>query len=123
FVEFQQWCADEQLRKCADVAASLGMPIGLYLDVAVGVRSGGFDAWLEQSAIARQLSVGAPPDLLNTAGQNWGLAGFNAQGLEQRGFEPFREMLRASFRYAGAIRLDHILGLQRLYLIPSGFQA
>jgi len=118
FNEFLQWCADEQLRGCADLAASLGMPIGLYLDVAVGVRSGGFDAWLEQGAFARSLSVGAPPDLLNTAGQDWGLAGFNPVGLEARAFEPFREMVRASCRYAGAVRLDHVLGLQRLYMIP-----
>ena len=123
FVEFQQWCADEQLRRCADLAASLGMPIGLYLDVAVGVRSGGFDAWLEPTAVARGLSVGAPPDLLNTAGQNWGLAGFNPVVLERQCFEPFREMVRASFRYAGAVRLDHVLGLQRLYLIPNGLAA
>jgi 4-alpha-glucanotransferase len=123
FVEFLQWCADEQLRGCADLAASLGMPIGLYLDVAVGVRSSGFDAWLEQAAVARELSVGAPPDLLNTAGQDWDLAGFNPVGLERQCFEPFREMVRASFRYAGAVRLDHVLGLQRLYLIPKGVAA
>lgn len=123
FVEFLQWCADEQLRACADLAASLGMPIGLYLDVAVGVRSGGFDAWLEQTVLARDLSVGAPPDLLNTAGQDWGLAGFNPVGLERRAFEPFRAMVRASFRYAGAVRLDHVLGLQRLYMIPNGLGA
>jgi len=123
FVEFLQWCADEQLRGCADLAASLGMPIGLYLDVAVGVRSGGFDAWSEQAAFAHGLSVGAPPDLLNTAGQDWGLAGFNPVNLERQSFEPFREMVRASFRYAGAVRLDHVLGLQRLYLIPSGLGA
>lgn len=123
FVEFLQWCADEQLRGCADLAASLGMPIGLYLDVAVGVRSGGFDAWFEQAVLVRDLSVGAPPDLLNTAGQNWGLAGFNPVGLESQAFEPFREMVRASFRYAGAVRLDHVLGLQRLYMIPNGLGA
>ena len=97
------------------------MKVGLYLDVAVGVQSDGFDAWNEQAAISRHLGVGAPPDPLNTAGQNWGLAGFNAAGLEIRSFEPFREMLRASMRYAGAIRLDHVLGLKRLYLVPRGF--
>ncbi|WP_438274783.1 4-alpha-glucanotransferase [Nitrobacter sp.] len=120
FVEFVQWCAATQLQSCADIAAKRGMAIGLYLDVAVGVQAGGFDAWNEQVAISRALSVGAPPDQLNTAGQDWGLAGFNAAGLEASGFEPFREMLRASMRYAGAIRLDHVLGLNRLYLIPSG---
>jgi 4-alpha-glucanotransferase len=99
------------------------MRVGLYLDVAVGVQSGGFDAWNEQAAISRHLSVGAPPDPLAPAGQNWGLAGFNAAGLELRSFEPYREMLRASMRHAGAIRLDHVLGLKRLYLVPHGFDA
>ncbi len=121
FVEFVQWAADRQLRDCRDLAKRLGMKVGLYLDVAVGVQSDGFDAWNEQVAISRHLSVGAPPDPLNTAGQNWGLAGFNAAGLELKSFEPYREMLRASMRYAGAIRLDHVLGLKRLYLVPHGF--
>ncbi|HEU4805069.1 MAG TPA: 4-alpha-glucanotransferase, partial [Nitrobacter sp.] len=120
FVEFVQWCAVSQLQSCADLAAERGMAVGLYLDVAVGVQAGGFDAWNEQNAISRGLSVGAPPDQLNTAGQDWGLAGFNAAGLEASGFAPFREMLRASMHFAGAIRLDHVLGLNRLYLIPSG---
>jgi 4-alpha-glucanotransferase len=123
FVEFMQWSADRQLGRCRRRARELGMKVGLYLDVAVGVQSDGFDAWNEQSAISRHLSVGAPPDLLNTAGQNWGLAGFNAAGLEITSFEPYRAMLRASMRHAGAIRLDHVLGLKRLYLVPHGFAA
>jgi 4-alpha-glucanotransferase len=123
FVEFAQWIADRQLRACQALARQLGMKVGLYLDVAVGVQAGGFDAWNEQAAISRYLSVGAPPDPLNTAGQNWGLAGFNAAGLKMKSFEPFREMLRASMRYAGAIRLDHVMGLKRLYLVPHGFAA
>jgi 4-alpha-glucanotransferase len=123
FVEFVQWTADRQLQACRDLAASKGMKVGLYLDVAVGVQSDGFDAWNEQVAISRHLAVGAPPDTLNTAGQNWGLAGFNAAGLEIKSFEPYREMLRASMRHAGAIRLDHVLGLKRLYLVPHGFAA
>jgi 4-alpha-glucanotransferase len=123
FVKFVQWCADQQLRSCRDLAAKLGMKVGLYLDVAVGVQADGFDAWKEQVAISRHLAVGAPPDSLNTAGQNWGLAGFNAAGLEVQSFEPYRDMLKASMRYAGAIRLDHVLGLKRLYLVPHGFAA
>jgi 4-alpha-glucanotransferase len=123
FVEFVQWAADRQLQACRDLAAKKGMKVGLYLDVAVGVQSDGFDAWNEQVAISRHLAVGAPPDPLNTAGQNWGLAGFIAAGLEIKSFEPYREMLRASMRHAGAIRLDHVLGLKRLYLVPHGFAA
>jgi 4-alpha-glucanotransferase len=123
FVEFVQWTADQQLQSCQRLATKLGMKVGLYLDVAVGVQSDGFDAWNEQVAISRHLAVGAPPDPLNTAGQNWGLAGFNAAGLEVQSFEPYRDMLRASMRHAGAIRLDHVLGLKRLYLVPHGFAA
>lgn len=122
FVEFVQWTAECQLHACKQLAARLGMKVGLYLDVAVGVQSDGFDAWNEQEAISRRLAVGAPPDALNTAGQDWGLAGFNSGGLEAQSFLPFAEMLRASMRHAGAIRLDHVLGLKRLYLVPSGFR-
>jgi 4-alpha-glucanotransferase len=123
FVEFVQWTADRQLQSCRDLATRLGMKVGLYLDVAVGVQADGFDAWNEQVALSRHLAVGAPPDALNTSGQNWGLAGFNAAGLEIKSFEPYRDMLRASMHYAGAIRLDHVLGLKRLYLVPNGFAA
>ncbi|MGL3107444.1 4-alpha-glucanotransferase [Bradyrhizobium sp. BR 1432] len=122
FVEFVQWTADSQLHAAKELASQLGMPVGLYLDVAVGVQSNGFDAWNEQMAISRHLAVGAPPDVLNTVGQDWGLAGFNAGGLEAQSFVPFADMLAASMRHAGAIRLDHVLGLKRLYLVPRGFK-
>ncbi|MDB5500111.1 MAG: 4-alpha-glucanotransferase [Tardiphaga sp.] len=123
FIEYVQWNADLQLKACYDLTAKLGMKVGLYLDVAVGVQSGGFDAWNEQIAVSRHLSIGAPPDLLQPAGQNWGLAGFNGSGLEVQSFAPFKDMLRASMRYAGAIRLDHVLGLNRLYVVPHGYAA
>jgi 4-alpha-glucanotransferase len=123
FVEFVQWTADRQLGAAAGLAKKLGLKVGLYLDVAVGVQADGFDAWNEQVAISRHLGVGAPPDPLNTAGQTWGLAGFNAVGLELESFAPYRDMLRASMRHAGAVRLDHVLGLKRLYLVPQGFTA
>jgi len=122
FVEFVQWTADSQLHAAKELAHQLGMRVGLYLDVAVGVQSNGFDAWNEQTAISRHLAVGAPPDVLNTIGQDWGLAGFNAGGLEAQSFVPFADMLAASMRHAGAIRLDHVLGLKRLYLVPRGFK-
>lgn len=122
FIEFVQWTADSQLHAARELASQLGMRVGLYLDVAVGVQSNGFDAWNEQTAISRHLAVGAPPDVLNTAGQDWGLAGFNAGGLEAQSFVPFADMLAASMRHAGAIRIDHVLGLKRLYLVPRGFK-
>jgi len=118
--EYVQWIADRQLMRCRDRARALALPVGLYLDIAVGVRPDGFDAWDRPDALIRTLAVGAPPDMLNTAGQNWGLAGFSGVGLEARAFGPYRDMLRAAMHYAGAIRLDHVLGLKRLYLIPDG---
>ena len=120
FHEYVQWIADQQLMACRDRAHALGLPVGLYVDIAVGVRADSFDAWNAPDAIVRRLAIGAPPDLLNTIGQDWGLAGFSGVGLQASGFAPFREMLRASMRYAGAIRLDHVLGLKRLYFIPAG---
>ncbi|HZS64907.1 MAG TPA: 4-alpha-glucanotransferase [Xanthobacteraceae bacterium] len=123
FREFVQWNAHEQLDACRARAKALGMAIGLYLDIAVGVRPEGFDAWSGQGSIVADAYIGAPPDALNTEGQNWGLAGINPVALEQAEFEPYRRMLEASMRYAGAIRLDHVLALKRLFLIPKGLQA
>src|SRR5262249_19549655 len=120
FFAFTQWVADTQLAQCCHKARELALPIGLYLDVAVGVEAGGADAWSEQEAVLNSLSVGAPPDILNTPRQNWGLSGFSPSGLEAREFEPFRQMLREAMRYSGAVRLDHVLGLRRLFVIPHG---
>jgi 4-alpha-glucanotransferase len=121
YVEFLQWIAHRQLQQCKDLASDLKMQVGLYLDIAVGVKPDGFDAWNSQGVIAHELRIGAPPDLLNTAGQDWGLASYSAAGLEATLFQPYCDMLAASMRYAGAIRLDHVLGLHRLYQIPAGF--
>jgi 4-alpha-glucanotransferase len=120
YVEFVQWLAHEQLDRCRAYARERGLPVGLYLDVAVGVRRDGFDAWCDQDAIVQDMTIGAPPDLLNRSGQDWGLAAFNPVALEDRSFAPYRRMLQASMRYAGAIRLDHVLGLKRLFLVPAG---
>lgn len=117
---FMQWCAHDQLRACAEEAKSIGLPIGLYLDVAVGVDAGGADAWAQRASFAPSLSIGAPPDVYNPAGQDWGIVSFHPQALIESDFSSFRQMLRAVMRYAGAVRLDHALGLNRLFLIPSG---
>jgi 4-alpha-glucanotransferase len=123
FVEFAQWLAHEQLDRCRARAREHGLPIGLYLDVAVGVRRDGFDAWCDQDAIVPDMTIGAPPDLLNRSGQDWGLAAINPAALEDCDFEPLRRTLQASMQYAGAIRLDHVLGLKRLFLVPAGRSA
>jgi 4-alpha-glucanotransferase len=120
FFEFVQWLAHAQLDRCRMRARERGLPIGLYLDIAVGVRRDGFDAWRDQDAILSGMAIGAPSDALNLSGQEWGLAAFNPVALEDRQFEPYRRMLQASMHYAGAIRLDHVLGLNRLFLVPDG---
>jgi 4-alpha-glucanotransferase len=120
YIEFVQWIADRQLAACKDEARRLGLPIGLYTDLAVGVEPGGADAWSGQDSVLRQVEVGAPPDALNLSGQAWGLAAFNPRGLEAQGFDPFERLLSDTMRHAGAMRLDHVLGLNRLYLIPFG---
>lgn len=123
FHAFVQWQADRQLARCRDLARALRLPIGLYLDVAVGVIPDGADAWSEQDALMRGLSVGAPPDFYNPAGQNWGLASFHPAALIRSDFALLRQTLRASMRYAGAVRLDHVLGLNRVYVVPDGCTA
>ncbi len=119
YFEFVQWIAHNQLDRCRERTATRGLPIGLYLDVAVGARAEGFDAWSEPGAVLSTVEIGAPPDMLNTAGQKWGIAGVNPIGLKARAFEPFRRVLRASMGYAGAIRLDHVMALQRQFLVPD----
>jgi 4-alpha-glucanotransferase len=92
----------------------------LYLDLAVGVDPDGADAWSNQSAVLSGFSIGAPPDEFNPAGQDWGLAPFNPHALPDSDFAAFRELLGSAMRHAGAVRLDHVLGLMRLFLVPHG---
>jgi 4-alpha-glucanotransferase len=123
FHEFIQWIADRQLRACRDRARESGLPIGLYIDLAVGIDPQGADAWSQQDVILTTVSIGAPADDFNPSGQNWGLAPFNPHALPLNDFEPMRRLMRASMAYAGAIRLDHVLGLKRMFMIPHGGSA
>lgn len=123
FEEFMQWTADRQLKACMDAAKKEHMPIGLYIDVAVGIDPAGADAWSRQAAIVSAVSIGAPPDDFNPAGQDWGLAPFNPLTLSQDDFAALRQVLSAAMRYAGAIRLDHVMGLKRVFMIPHGLGA
>jgi len=96
------------------------MPIGLIADLAVGADSGGSQCWARQDETLLGLSVGAPPDLLSYTGQNWGLAAFSPRGLALNGYGAFIEMLRTAMRHAGGVRIDHALGLTRLWVVPDG---
>ena len=104
----------------AGSACAAGMRIGLIADLAVGAHGSGSQIWTRQSEFLPSVSVGAPPDLLNRSGQNWGISAFSPAGLRANGFRAFIEMLRANLAHAGGIRIDHVMGLQRLWIIPQG---
>lgn len=120
---FLQWLADEGLAGAQQAARDAGMHIGLISDLAVGTDTGGSHAWSRQSEMLIGLTVGAPPDALAATGQNWGLTAFSPRALRRHGFEPFLEMLRGVMRHTGGVRIDHVLGLGRLWLIPDGASA
>ena len=114
-----QWLLEEQLESAQQLARSHGMGLGLYCDLAVGVNEGGSDTWSEPAMYALGMHVGAPPDPLATAGQDWGLPPLNPVRLEAGRFQPFIETIRANMRHAGALRLDHVMGLMRLFWTGS----
>jgi 4-alpha-glucanotransferase len=117
FFAYLQWLAAEQLEQAQRAAATV-MPLGLYLDLAVGVTPEGAEAWADRDSIVAGVSLGAPPDEFNEAGQNWGLAPLSPHGLRARAYAPIIEILRSGMRHAGAVRIDHILGLQRTFWWP-----
>jgi 4-alpha-glucanotransferase len=123
FFQFLQWVADRQLGEAAAAGRDNGLAIGLYRDLAVGVNPHGAEAWADRELVVPGASIGAPPDPLSRAGQDWGLAPINPLVLRRRGFVPFISALRANMRHAGVLRIDHVMGLQRLYWVPSGSPA
>lgn len=120
FHQFLQWLAERSLAEAQSRARAAGMQLGLVADLAIGLHSGGSHAWSRRHELLVDLSVGAPPDQLNRQGQNWGLTAISPEALAFEKFAPFLATLRASLRHAGGIRVDHILGLNRLWLIPEG---
>jgi 4-alpha-glucanotransferase len=125
-VDFQvwaQWIADSQLQEAARHAEANGIRLGLYRDLAVGSSAAGAEAWSNPHVVAGQARAGAPPDIVNPAGQDWGLPPFNPRALRQAGYAPFIELVQANMRYSGALRIDHVVGLQHLYWVPVGQNA
>ena len=120
FYAFCQWLVARSLERVQQAARSAGMRIGLIADLAVGADGAGSQAWSRQDELLATLTVGAPPDILNRAGQSWGISAFSPEGLQRSGFRAFIEMLRANFAHAGGLRIDHVLGLNRLWVIPEG---
>ncbi len=117
---FLQWIAEHALAAAQRRARQSGMRVGLIADVAVGTNSGGSSAWARPQDMLVGLNVGAPPDLFNTRGQDWGLTTFSPHALVAEGFAPFLATLRAAMRCAGGVRIDHAMGLMRLWVIPDG---
>ncbi|OZF46421.1 4-alpha-glucanotransferase [Rhodococcus sp. 14-2470-1b] len=119
FHKWLQWICDQQLARAQRTATAAGMDIGIMHDLAVGVHRQGADAWTLGSALTTGVTVGAPPDNFNQQGQNWNQPPWNPDELEERAYGPYRDMLRTVLRHAGGIRVDHILGLFRLWWIPE----
>ncbi|WP_316527402.1 4-alpha-glucanotransferase [Kitasatospora brasiliensis] len=122
-VEFHRWLAwqvDQQLVAAQRAAREAGMPVGLIHDLAVGVHPDGADAWALQDVLAGGIAVGAPPDAFNAHGQDWGLPPWRPDALAEAGYAPYAELLRAVARHAGALRIDHVMGLFRLWWVPAG---
>ncbi|UZK69928.1 4-alpha-glucanotransferase [Sphingomonas sp. S1-29] len=123
FYLFLQWLAKRSLDAAQRAAVDGGMALGLIADLAVGMDSGGSHAWSRPDDLLTGLSIGAPPDLLGPDGQSWGITGFSPIALQRTGFEPFIATLRAALDHAGGIRIDHALGLRRLWVVPEGASA
>ena len=122
-VEFHawlQWLLDGQLASTQAAALSAGMPIGLICDLAVGGHPGGADSWAHQDVLATGMSTGAPPDEFNQLGQDWSQPPWHPRLLAARGYRPLRELMDASLKNAGGLRVDHVMGLFRLWWIPAG---
>jgi 4-alpha-glucanotransferase len=120
FHAYAQFRADASMAAAQGAARQAGMRIGLIADLAVGFDPAGAEAWAGQHRALRGLTIGAPPDLLNDRGQGWGLCSYSPRALRAEGFAGFRDLLRAGFRNAGGIRVDHVMGFARLWVIPDG---
>lgn len=118
FHRWLQWQLDEQLAAAQTQAVSAGMSLGIVHDLAVGVHPDGADAWALQDSLALGVSAGAPPDEFNQMGQDWSQPPWRPDRLDEQEYQPFRSLIRSVLRHAGGVRIDHIIGLFRLWWIP-----
>ena len=123
FHAWLQWQMDQQLATTQKAARDAGMAIGVMADLAVGVHPSGADSWALQDVLARGVSVGAPPDMYNQMGQDWSQPPWRPDALAEAGYLPYRDLLRTILRHAGGLRIDHVLGLFRLWWVPAGMGA
>ena len=115
-----QWICDQQVERAQAAARASGMSIGVMHDLAVGVHQRGSDAWSLRPMYAQGMAVGAPPDMYNQQGQTWNQPPWLPRALAEAGYAPLRDMIRTLLRHAGALRIDHVIGLFRLWWIPAG---
>ncbi len=118
YYKYTQWLCEKQLQFVKETCNNSGMKIGLYMDMAVGASFKGFEAWY-YSDLYLNGTAGAEPDILSQNEQKWGLLGFNPIKLQKDGYEPYRRILEANMKYAGCLRIDHVLQLNRLYIYPE----
>lgn len=123
FHQYVQWVAEEQLAEISRVAVDLGMPVGLYHDLALGNDPSGAEGWLLQDVLAMEADCGCPPDAFAMQGQNWGFPPFNPVALREQAYRPFIRLVRQNLSRGGALRIDHVMGLFRLFWIPQGHPA
>jgi 4-alpha-glucanotransferase len=123
FHRWLQWQLAQQLQQVQESALAAGMSLGIVHDLAVGVHPEGADSWSLRSAMAQGVSVGAPPDQYNQLGQDWSQPPWHPERLAELGYAPFRDMVRGVLRDSGGIRVDHVLGLFRLWWVPNGVGA
>lgn len=119
FFKFLQFEADRQFREACETVKKENLKIGLYRDLAVGVGQDSAEVWSNQDLFFKEAGAGAPPDAFFPTGQKWGLGAFNPNVLKDEAYEPFIKILRANMRHAGALRIDHVMSLTRLYIIPD----
>lgn len=120
FFKYLQWLCEEAFSGMAKLARARGMEVGLCNDLAISVDASGADHWANRDLFAGQARVGAPPDPFNELGQEWGVVPLIPHRLRATGYAHFIALLCANMRHAGALRIDHIMGWQRLFMIPAG---
>jgi (1->4)-alpha-D-glucan 1-alpha-D-glucosylmutase len=120
FFHYLQWHASLQLGAVGRRSFELGLNVGLYADLPVSVDGGGAETWMYREVYAQQVRIGAPPDDFNLKGQDWGLPPLIPRRLREKAYAPFIATLRNNMRHAGALRIDHVMGLMHLFWVPSG---